>query len=144
MLYRQCEVQEWQKKVPVCACTNKACFFFLESSDVVSVGPKTLSASFLQPLLPILLLLNVFLLVLVQCIINLTPLPNGSLAEADTKIYFLDKLSDLESTDDDADHAIEEVIHASQQHSYQAQPFLSCNGTSLVIFLLQLNCHVFH
>lgn len=27
-------------------------------------------------------------------------------------IYFLDKLSDLESTDDDADHAIEEVIHA--------------------------------
>lgn len=27
-------------------------------------------------------------------------------------IYFLDKLSDLESTDADADHAIEEVIHA--------------------------------
>jgi len=59
---------------------------------------------------------NVFLLVFVQCVINLTQ-PNGSLADADTKIYFLDKLSDLESTDDDADHAIEEVIHVSQQHS---------------------------
>lgn len=76
-----------------------------------------LSPSFLQPLLTILLLVNVFLLVFVQCVINLTPLPNDSLADADTKIYFLDKLSDLESTDDDADHAIEEVIHVSQQHS---------------------------